>query len=52
MQPAAVAAPPKSLSELPAYPPEFVGRRLLSFVGIVLGYSCFYLTRNWWGWGG
>ena len=41
------AAPPvKSLSELPAYPPDFVRRRLITFVGIVLGYSCFYLTRN------
>ena len=49
MQPSAAAAtppPPASLSELPAYPPEFVRRRLITFVGIVLGYSCFYLTRN------
>ena len=36
----------KSLSELPAYPGDFVRRRLITFVGIVLGYSCFYLTRN------
>lgn len=36
----------KSLSELPAYPADFVRRRLITFVGIVLGYSCFYLTRN------
>ncbi|EFN51043.1 hypothetical protein CHLNCDRAFT_141550 [Chlorella variabilis] len=48
-EPSAAAAtppPPASLSELPAYPPEFVRRRLITFVGIVLGYSCFYLTRN------
>lgn len=36
----------KGLSELPAYPGDFVRRRLITFVGIVLGYSCFYLTRN------
>ena len=35
-----------ALSELPAYPPAFVFRRLITFFGIVLGYSCFYLTRN------
>jgi sugar phosphate permease len=29
-----------------AYPAPFVRRRLLTFAGIVLGYSCFYLTRN------
>ncbi|KAI7837430.1 hypothetical protein COHA_008742 [Chlorella ohadii] len=40
------AAGVKSLSELPAYPGDFVRRRLITFVGIVLGYSCFYLTRN------
>lgn len=37
---------PASLSELPAYPKDFVRRRLITFVSIVLGYSCFYLTRN------
>ena len=42
----AAAAAPASLSDLPAYPPDFVRRRLITFVGIVLGYSCFYLTRN------
>jgi sugar phosphate permease len=42
----AVPAQPASLSDLPAYPKDFVRRRLLTFVGIVLGYSCFYLTRN------
>lgn len=44
----ATPAPPQvsSLSELPAYPKEFVVRRLITFFGIVLGYSCFYLTRN------
>ena len=40
------ALPVKSLSELPAYPPDFVRRRLITFGGLVLGYSCFYLTRN------
>jgi len=40
------AAQPASLSELPSYPPDFVRRRLVTFAGIVLGYSCFYLTRN------
>ncbi|PRW61349.1 hexose phosphate transport isoform A [Chlorella sorokiniana] len=40
------AAGVKSLSELPTYPGDFVRRRLITFVGIVLGYSCFYLTRN------
>jgi hypothetical protein len=44
--PAAAATAPASLSDLPAYPEQFVRRRLLTFVGIVLGYSCFYLTRN------
>lgn len=42
----AAAVPAKSLSDLPAYPADFVRRRLITFVGIVLGYSCFYLTRN------
>lgn len=37
---------PKSLSEMPSYPPDFVRKRLITFAGIVLGYSCFYLTRN------
>lgn len=43
---AAAAAAPASLSDMPAYPADFVRRRLLTFAGIVLGYSCFYLTRN------
>lgn len=42
----AAAAAPNSLSELPAYPKDFVRRRLVTFISIVLGYSCFYLTRN------
>jgi OPA family sugar phosphate sensor protein UhpC-like MFS transporter len=28
------------------YSGEFIRTRLMSFAGIVLGYSCFYLTRN------
>ena len=28
------------------YPPKFVVARLITFAGIVLGYACFYLTRN------
>jgi hypothetical protein len=35
-----------SLSELPEYPADFLRRRWITFLGIVLGYSCFYLTRN------
>lgn len=35
-----------SLSELPEYPKDFLRRRWITFMGIVLGYSCFYLTRN------
>lgn len=46
VQAASTPAAVKSLSELPAYPADFVRRRLLTFAGIVLGYSCFYLTRN------
>ena len=34
------------LSDLPEYPPDFLRRRWITFLGIVLGYSCFYLTRN------
>lgn len=30
-------APAASLSDLPSYPPDFVRRRLLTFVGIVVG---------------
>lgn len=44
--PAPDSGKPASLSELPAYPKDFVTRRLITFVSIVLGYSCFYLTRN------
>jgi MFS transporter, OPA family, sugar phosphate sensor protein UhpC len=36
------AAPASVLS----YPPEFTRARLITFIGIVFGYSCFYLTRN------
>jgi MFS transporter, OPA family, sugar phosphate sensor protein UhpC len=32
--------------DMPTYPPAFVARRLLTFACIVLGYSCYYLTRN------
>ncbi|KAK9916786.1 hypothetical protein WJX75_006994 [Coccomyxa subellipsoidea] len=38
--------PVKSLQDLPAYPRAFVVRRLLVFVGIVIGYASYYLTRN------
>ena len=30
----------------PEYTAGFIRRRLLVFVGIVIGYSCYYLTRN------
>lgn len=44
--PAAVAATGvKSLAELPAYPGDFVRRRLITFVGIVL-VSCFSETAG------
>ena len=36
----------KTLSDLPSYPKDFVLRRLVVFVGIVIGYACYYLTRN------
>jgi sugar phosphate permease len=29
-----------------SYPKEFTARRLVVFLGIVIGYSCYYLTRN------
>ena len=35
-----------SLASLPSYPADFVRRRLLVFVSIVIGYACYYLTRN------
>ena len=38
---AAAAASPEQ-----QYSKEFITTRLITFVGIVLGYSCFYLTRN------
>ncbi|GBF99809.1 hypothetical protein Rsub_12562 [Raphidocelis subcapitata] len=41
-KPAAAVAADDSL----VYPPEFVSRRLLVFVGIVVGYTTFYLTRG------
>jgi hypothetical protein len=44
--PAAAASEVSSLSELPEYPADFLRRRWITFMGIVLGYSCFYLTRN------
>eukprot|EP00882_Tetradesmus_deserticola_P022026 GHRQ01023903.1.p2 GENE.GHRQ01023903.1~~GHRQ01023903.1.p2 ORF type:complete len:210 (+),score=77.76 GHRQ01023903.1:228-857(+) len=30
----------------PAYSADFIRRRLVVFVSIVIGYSCYYLTRN------
>ena len=44
--PAAVSKEAESLSDLPEYPADFIRRRWITFSGIVLGYSCFYLTRN------
>jgi len=38
---AAAAASPEQ-----QYSKAFIMTRLITFVGIVLGYSCFYLTRN------
>ena len=35
-----------SLASLPSYPADFVRRRLLVFGSIVIGYACYYLTRN------
>lgn len=36
-----------SLSDDPAgYPKAFVVKRLITFIGIVIGYACYYLTRN------
>jgi len=43
---ASTAAGVSSLSELPEYPADFIRRRWITFLGIVLGYACFYLTRN------
>ena len=54
---AAVAPPTKSgppqrypgvatMQDLPAYPRDFTTRRALTFAGLVLGYACYYLTRN------
>lgn len=36
----------QSLQDLPSYPEDFVRRRLIVFIGIVIGYACYYLTRN------
>ncbi|KAK9864915.1 hypothetical protein WJX84_009121 [Apatococcus fuscideae] len=35
-----------SMQDYGSYPKAFVTRRLVTFVGIVIGYACFYLTRN------
>ncbi len=43
---AAAATAAAAAAAAPAYPPAFTARRLLTFAGIVLGYSSFYLTRN------
>ncbi len=42
----ASAAVGAELPEGAAYTPAFVRRRLLVFLGIVIGYSSYYLTRN------
>ncbi|GIL82636.1 hypothetical protein Vretimale_8235 [Volvox reticuliferus] len=43
---AAPAAATPAVAEAPSYSPDFIRRRLLVFVGIVIGYSSYYLTRN------
>ncbi|GAB4816546.1 hypothetical protein N2152v2_003592 [Parachlorella kessleri] len=49
---AAASAPPtpsgapRSMQEAGPYPKDFLFRRWLTFAGIIVGYSCFYLTRN------
>eukprot|EP00891_Asterochloris_glomerata_P002463 jgi/Astpho2/2463/Aster-04188 len=35
-----------SMQDYGTYPKEFTARRLVVFVGIVIGYACYYLTRN------
>ncbi|KAL0031772.1 hypothetical protein WJX79_006580 [Trebouxia sp. C0005] len=45
-KPATSGSPQQSLQDLPAYPEDFVRRRLIVFIGIVIGYACYYLTRN------
>lgn len=38
---------PAGIKEQPqGYTPAFVRNRLLVFAGLVLGYSCYYITRN------
>ncbi|CAD7694789.1 unnamed protein product [Ostreobium quekettii] len=32
--------------EVKNYSPEFLRRRIIVFAGIIIGYSCYYLTRN------
>ncbi|EFJ46805.1 hypothetical protein VOLCADRAFT_92625 [Volvox carteri f. nagariensis] len=43
---AAAAASPEAAAEGQPYSPDFIRRRLMVFVGIVVGYSSYYLTRN------
>ncbi|CAK0755091.1 hypothetical protein CVIRNUC_002347 [Coccomyxa viridis] len=43
---AGTSGKPKSLQDYESYPKQFVVRRLVVFVGIVIGYACYYLTRN------
>ncbi|KAK9819760.1 hypothetical protein WJX72_002066 [[Myrmecia] bisecta] len=44
--PAPEGSPLASLQDLDEYPGDFKRRRWITFVGIVVGYACFYLTRN------
>lgn len=43
---AAGGAAAASDAPTPAYSAEFIRRRLVVFISIVIGYSCYYLTRN------
>ncbi|KAL3139964.1 hypothetical protein ABBQ38_004251 [Trebouxia sp. C0009 RCD-2024] len=42
----AVSGEKKSMQDYESYPQDFVRRRLVVFVAIVIGYACYYLTRN------
>ena len=44
--PSAPETTPAAPASVLSYPPEFIRARLVTFIGIVFGYSCFYLTRN------
>ncbi len=46
LHPSQALKPLRDSAGNPAYPNDFIFRRLVVFVGIVIGYSCYYLTRN------